>query len=212
MSSLDVLNAIGEAHAALIRLPELEAKIKSLEEDCEFIRLDRDEAESTISRLMDRIAELDTALNNATDRHYQDSAKITELESRNADLDRSLADMKRVAEDLRVDLSASDITTGLLAAENESLESRLAESRSFADKLSSTLKSIGRSIVTVVEVPEVTSAAPFPVSNPVGLPTSSDPSLPNLSGLMVDPVLAETTAPSVVKEDTSAGCYPYRYW
>ena len=153
-----------------------------------------------------RIADLEASITNLSNTIATQRSTINELESRNSDLVSSLDDLRRTTEDLRVDLSASDVTNRLLAAENESLESRLAESRSFADKLSSTLKSIGRSIVTAVEVPEVTPAAPFPVSNPVELSTSTNPTPSPFPGLMVDPILAESSPKDLVKESVASGC------
>ena len=85
----------------------------------------------------------------------------------------------------------------------------------YGAKLAETLKGIGQSIVKAVEVPEVTSDKPFPVADSMGLSDQTNAERPDTDGLMVDPIMAESTAPAVVespKEDTAAGCFPYRYW
>lgn len=207
----DVLAAIGEATTAFHRVPQLEGEIRSLTNDRDYVVLERDEALRTIDELKSRIYKLEDQVSELDAVLSTQRSTIRELEDRNASLDNALSDLRNTANDLRVDLSAADVTNRLLKAENESLERRLEESKSFADRLSDTLKSIGRSIVTAAEVPEVTSEKPFPVSDPVGMPIPSPTLVQSFPDLMVDPLLEPKTDADLVKE-TAPGTYPHPYW
>jgi chromosome segregation ATPase len=210
MSTLDVLNAIGEAHAALIRVPELEATIKSLTDERDFIKLERDEAELTISRLKARIVDLENFNAKLGSDLLTADRTITELTTRNANLDQSHNDLAAAHSNALSSLYEKDLTIEILRSDKAALAARLEDAKGYGVKLSETLRSIGQSIVAAVEVPEVTPSAPFPVSNPVELPLSTEPEVDSsVDNRLVEPVASPAPADLV---EPAAGCFPYRYW
>lgn len=215
MSTLDVLNAISEAREALIRLPELEATIRSLTDDRDFVKLERDEAERTIERLKARISELENSLAQKVVDNATQSVEISDLKARNESLDQSHRDLTVAYNNAQATIMEKDILINTLNQSNTMLTLRLEDAKGYGERLAETLKGIGQSIVKAVEVPEVTSDKPFPVDNTVGLSGETNVSPDGNVSLMVDPVVAESTGEAVVespKEDTAAGCFPYRYW
>lgn len=215
MSTLDVLNAISEAHAALVRTPELEAQIKALTDERDFVKLERDEAELTIQRLKARITELENDLIRERQDNLQKSNEIGDLSNRNTHLDETVNSLTRRVENLTATKNEQIDLITALRMDKAALEVRLDDAKGYGAKLAETLKGIGQSIVKAVEVPEVTSDKPFPVADSMGLSDQTNAERPDTDGLMVDPIMAESTAPAVVespKEDTAAGCFPYRYW
>ena len=217
MSTLDVLNAISEAREALIRVPELESTIKSITEERDFIKLERDEAELTISRLKARIADLE-AICNGNDQIIRSQAdRINELTDRNANLDDSVTNLLKQVEDARAIREEQSATIVKLQTDVRDLAEQLRTEKTSTAALTNVLRNIGQSIVKAVEVPEVTSEKPFPVSDTVGLPDPSSFGMVGERKLMVDPIMAEPGVVSPEQErnsfnsepKSSPGCYTY---
>jgi hypothetical protein len=215
MSTLEILNAIGEAHNALIQLPELEAKIRSLTDERDFVKLERDEAELTIQRLKARITDLENERFNTNNQVHEQAEKIAELTIRNASLEQSHKDLTVAYDNAQSTIRDQFDRIHILNADKAALDARLSDAQSFGAMLTETLRGIGQSIVAAVEVPGVTPSAPFPVSNTVGLPVQAEPSVASVVNDSPLELVDEPAAPAVVespKEDTAAGCFPYRYW
>jgi hypothetical protein len=227
MSTLEALNAISEAIEAHKRQPELEAQIKALTDDRDYVKLERDEAERTIDRLKARISELEAINATLREQIYQAESEVFELKDRNTSLDASLSDVTTLYNDAQHTIVERNLQIESLKFTADSLQSRLAESKSYGTRLAETLKSIGASIVAAVEVPEVTSEAPFPVANPVGLPDPAPTSLDGGSSHGVGEYVEPQAVPSVVEfegpftgldkngehfAETAPGTNVYKYW
>ena len=135
MSTLDVLNAISEAHAALVRTPELEAQIKALTDERDFVKLERDEAELTIQRLKARITELENDLIRERQDNLQKSNEIGDLSNRNIHLDETVNSLTRRVENLTATKNEQlDLITAL-RMDKAALEVRLDDAKGYGAKL-----------------------------------------------------------------------------
>lgn len=212
MNTNDILNGLNEAITAYHRVPQLEAEIKTLTEDRDFIKLERDEAERTIEALRAKIAELSDDLTQIKAELVRERADNRELSARNNELDRSVNDLLSQVGNANIVAEQRELVITTLKADKAALQSRLDDAKSFGDRLASILKNIGQSISSAVEVPEVTSDKPFPVDNTMGLSDGSSPSVDPITGPQpVEPVV-EQAGEALVEQEVAAGCNPYRYW
>jgi hypothetical protein len=228
MSTLEALNAISEAITAHAKLPEVERSLREAQENCDWKTLELDEANKIIAELRETIA-AEANINTELKAQLRDrNNQITELRDRNNMLDDSLNDAQSVIRNQEQRIIERELENKSLTLTKESLEARLTESKSYGTKLAETLRSIGASIVAAVEVPEVTSEAPFPVANPVAMPDSpsdqsNDQSRSEPDGLLAEPTdadlvgVAEDNSSSFNTPPASPGCYtspipPAKLW
>lgn len=174
MNTHYVLEALAEAKAAFDVKPELEAKIKSLSEELELQKLYNEEA-------LDKIALLTTELSSVKVELITTKSELDNVYFTNRDLTSKLDEVEwayksanRTIDDLSEIKTNLNLTIQTLELDKKDLAERLENSKSFADRLTDTLKSIGSAITKTVEVPEVTSADPFPVSESVAMPISTN--------------------------------------
>ena len=215
MSTLEALNAISEAIQAHAKLPEVEKSLKEAREAHDYVQLELEEAKAEIDRLRadkeSMLQRIDSYL--STIREHEN--KIEELEERNTSLHDSLSDVTRLYNDAQFTISERNLQIDSLRFTADSLQSRLDESKSYGTKLAETLKSIGASIVAAVEAPEVASEKPFPVSNPVGLPASTNVTVHGEFPVPTSETVVESPVPTVepmkpvteLEHTNSLGCY-----
>jgi peptidoglycan hydrolase CwlO-like protein len=220
MSTLEALNAISEAIEAHKILPDIQRQLKEAREAHDYALLELDDARNEIEKLRaeldSRIGNLDFANNIIRDRNET----IVELRERNTALDASLSDVTTLYNDAQHTIVERNLQIDSLRFTADSLQFRLAESKSYGTKLAETLKSIGASIVAAVEVPEVTSESPFPMANPVAMPDSPSDQSNDQSSTEPNGNVAEPTAADLVgvAEDNSSsfntapGTNVYKYW
>jgi ABC-type transporter Mla subunit MlaD len=198
MSTLEALNAISEAIQAHAKLPEVERSLKEAREAHDYALLELDDAKAEIERAKVAYAELAGLVNELQHVVREQNETITELRERNTSLDASLSDVTRLYNDAQSTISERNLQIDSLRLTVDSLQSRLEDSKSYGTKLAETLKSIGASIVAAVEVPEVASEKPFPVSNPVGLPTTPNFEVGLGDGYGISDPVAESPVSTVV--------------
>jgi isoleucyl-tRNA synthetase len=217
MSTLEALNAISEAIQAHAKLPEVERTLRQTEENFAYKSLELDEANEKINQLQTLIIGLEAKLEDAEAGLSQKDQTIAELRDRNNMLANSLNDAQNVIRNQEQRIIERELENKSLTLTKESLEARLADAKGYGTKLAETLRSIGASIVAAVEVPEVTSEAPFPVANPVGLPDSpSDQSNTVIDPVTMEPV-AEQARENLEPVINAPGCYtspmpPVKQW
>ena len=197
MSTNDVKTAIIDAFSALEAQPELERRIKQLEEDLSYARLELEEANGTISRLRDENYAKEVKIHDLVDQQRSLNSEILDLRSRNTWLDGSLGDANASIRDLTQAKADATIMIELLEADKRDLEARLEDSKGYAARLADMLKNIGQSIATAVSEPVVSEDKPFLVGDSVGLPVQTQPSVDS-SG---DNVVAEPTTSVVVAQE-----------
>jgi len=225
MSTLEALNAISEAIQAHAKLPEVERSLKEAREAHDYALLELDDAKAEIERLRDVVSKLNTEAALASQTIGALHSEIAELTDRNTSLDASLSDVTRLYNDAQSTIVEKNLSIDSLRFTVDSLQCRLIDSKSYSTKLAETLKSIGASIVAAVEVPEVASEKPFPVSNPVGLhsPTNAEldgalssepngnvaePSDADLVGVAED----NSSSFNTPLAETAPGTNVYKYW
>lgn len=213
MNTNEVLNGLNEAITAYHRLPSIEAELKSVTEDRDFTKLQLDEANETIAKLKLQIET--QATENAADKITIGNLQnqITELDYRNADLDHTAHELINQVRTLRTDIEAANVRLEIANADNASLETKLADAKSFGARLKAKLADIGS---LISQAPEATNTAPFPVSESVELPI---PTVDPVSVVTADDnssALDQSSGKDMVSADdnkvAAAGCYPYRYW
>lgn len=211
MSTLEALNAISEAIEAHKRLPVVEKELHETIDARDFAMLERDEARDEINRLRDIIMKLEAKLEAAEEELYERDNDITDLRSRNANLDTSVTDLLHQVETKTHDLNNKEQIISILSADKTSLLMKLEDSKGVVARLTDTLRNIGQSIVAAVEVPEVTSSSPFPVANPMAMPNSPSDQSNDQSSSEPNGNVAESPRTDLVS-DVASGCNVYRYW
>lgn len=191
MNTNEVLNGLNEAITAYHRLPSVEAELKSVAEDRDFTKLQLDEANEIIAKLKAQIEAQATenAANKITISNLQN--QITELDYRNADLQSSVDGLLNHNRALRTDIEAANVRLEIANADKASLETKLADAKSFGARLKAKLADIGS---LISQAPEATNTAPFPVSESVELPIPT-----------VDPVSVVTADDNSPALDQSSG-------
>lgn len=222
MNTNEVLSGLNDAINAFHRLPVIENELKSITEDRDWVKLQLDEAQETITKLKAQIEA--QAIDNAADKIKISSLEnqITDLNNRNSDLQSSVDDLLDHTRTLRTDLGATHVRLAIALADKAALETKLAEAKSFGTRLAEKLADIGS---LISQAPEVTESAPFPVSDPVELPSlandeTTDPVVSNINKALVDetgkgmvmPAPDVLVSAEPVKADVAAGCSLYRYW
>jgi len=172
MSSIhDTLNALRAATEAFDRIPELEARIRKLEEDLAFAQLEAAEYQTTITQQRERIKMLEL------DNEYLNGSLSAERD-RNASLETKVYELTIVDDaaqakinDLSIDIDARDTMISLLEADKAALHARLSDFTSMADRLKASLV---RSAPAALEV----AAQTFPLDQDRNLdnpaPTSAN--------------------------------------
>jgi chromosome segregation ATPase len=214
MNTNEILSGLNDAITAYHRVPELEREIHNLTEDRDFQKLMLEEANEKISAMQAKINNLELALHESRNSETIANAKIRELESRNAELDRSHNDLIESHRNALSIIEERTLEVASLQLTREALETRLADAKGYGERMADVLKSIGQKIVESVAEPEVSAAAPFPVSVTVELPVPTEPELVReIEPVAVEPLASPSGEDLGVKDhEVAAGCNPYRYW
>jgi chromosome segregation ATPase len=220
MSTLEALNAISEAIEAHKILPDIQRQLKEAREAHDYALLELDEARAEIEKLKSQLSDVREDYRMSCEIIDRRNGEVAELRDRNNMLDDSLNDAQNVIRNQESTITELNLRIDSLKFTADSLTERLTESKSYGTKLAETLRSIGASIVAAVEVPEVTSEAPFPVADTVGLSDSpsdqsNNQSRPEPNGNVAEPTDADLVG---VAEDNSSsfntapGTNVYKYW
>lgn len=212
MSTLEALNAISEAIQAHAKLPEVEAKLKDIQEIADFRQLELDEAHQTIDSLRQTIAELKNELTELHSTIADRNTTIGDLRDRNDNLQTSLDELATAHSNTLHTLDERDLQIESLRLTKASLEERLADSRSYGERLAATLKSIGQSIVNAVAEPEPEVSNPSTFRDSVAVSDPASTELASSNNPEPVPTLVEPTGPVLVNHDNlerSPGCYTY---
>lgn len=213
MNTNEILSGLNDAINAYHRVPELERELHTITEDRDFQKLMLEEANEKISALQAKINNLEQALHESRNAETIANAKIRELESRNAELDRSHNDLIESHRNALSIIEERTLEVASLQLTREALETRLADAKGYGERLADTLKSIGQKIVESVAEPEVSPAAPFPVPVAVELPVQAEPAVDNrIEPVALEPMASPSGEDLGVKHEVAAGCNPYRYW
>jgi len=207
MSTLEALNAISEAIEAHKALPEVQRQLKEARESHDFVQLELEEANAKIAELRNLVAEQDNRITELECGISDRNISISELRDRNTMLDNSLQDAQATIRNQNEIITEQKLIIESDELTNESLRARLADSKSYGERLAETLKSIGAKIVAAVEVPEVTSEKPFPVSNPVAVSSPTDAELDSVLSSEPNPAVADSSRQDMVESANSPGCY-----
>lgn len=199
MSTIEILHSITDAIAAYEAKPGLERRIKELEDDLAYAQLENEELKRRLAEQAETIA----SRNNTIAVLESDSATLKNdyevVVNENKTLQSDLKTAEVISENRLQDWHTATQTINLQKAHIADLEQRLYDSRSYSERLAETLKSIGASIVSAVAVPEVTSTQPFPVSESVAMPASTDASEHGSDSAMDSPVMAKPAGQDLVE-------------
>ena len=201
MTTLEVLHSITAAIEAYEARPNLERSIKELEEDLAYARMEIEELKDlnlrkqvVIEAHEDRISELNSQVE-------IQAKQIAELTSNLGVCKNDLSIQLNLSSTYQEDIRALKDRVDILKADKVDLEQRLYDARGYGERLAETLKSIGASIVSAVQVPEVTEEKPFQVSGTVAVLDTASASDTSGSNSELDPVVAEPAGQDLVTNE-----------
>jgi hypothetical protein len=189
----EIFAALQDAMVAYNAQPELSAELKKAKDERDFANLELEDARAEIDRLRQRNNEQIATIGSLQNDIMVDGREITDLRSRNSWLDEALGNANAAVRELTSAKTDRDLMIELLEADKTALIAKLDDGRSIITRLQDTLKRIGATIVSAVEVPEVTSDKPFQEPNTMGLSNPAD----TTSVLVNDVQPVEQPTPSV---------------
>lgn len=192
-SHTEIFAALQDAMVAYNAQPELSAELKKAKDERDFANLELEDARTEIERLKNNLRITNEDLAGVQNTLAERGREIGDLRSRNSWLDEALGNANAAVRELTLAKADRDLMIELLEADKTALIAKLDDGRGVISRLQDTLKRIGATIVSAVEVPEVTSDKPFQEPNSVGLSNPAD----TTSVLVNDVQPVEQPTPSV---------------
>jgi hypothetical protein len=214
-SHTEIFAALQDAMVAYNAQPELSAELKKAKDERDFANLELEDARVEIERLRNLTGGQDDIINGLNRDLAERGREISDLRSRNSWLDEALGNANAAVRELSAAKADRDLMIELLEADKIALIAKLDDGRGVISRLQDTLKRIGATIVSAVEVPEVTSDKPFQEPNTVGLPIQADTPNVFLDINQPDPVptpVVEVASEPKVEPVTEAKPEEFKGW